>query len=91
VGHLAGAEPVTLADGTSATLQVVQVGPDGTSTVRGGSAIASGAVTYSVLELGERPGGIVAFVFLPHATVVLSGTAVTPGTATAIARALRPL
>jgi len=38
-----------------------------------------------------NPGKTMAFVFLPHAMITLSGTGVTPHTARAIARSLRPL
>jgi hypothetical protein len=65
--------------------------PDGTVTFSGSSAIVGGTTTFGIEKAGARPGGVLAFVFLPTATVTLSGTAVTGRSAAAIARALRPL
>jgi hypothetical protein len=89
---ITGKRPLTLADGTRATLQVVRVRPNGVVSVS--SATTSGSVSsvhgYASMST-DPPGTPVAFLFLPHATLTLSGTAVTPRSAAGIARSLRPL
>lgn len=67
--------------------------PDGTvsmssSTDRGNAVIQGDLV---MIGTGANTGRTMAFVFLPHAMITLSGTAVTRASAAAIARALRPL
>jgi hypothetical protein len=87
-----GRRSLTLADGTHATLQVVRVRPNGVVSVS--SATTGGSVSSFhgyVYMSTDPPGTPVAFVFLPHATVTLSGAAVTPRSALAIAQSLRPL
>jgi hypothetical protein len=85
----AGDERVTLGDGTNATLQE----PDGSFTLSGGSSHGATSVNGVMMfgSSGSPPGGTMAFVFLPHAMVVLSGSAVTRRSAPAIVRSLRPL
>jgi len=55
----------------------------------GGNAVFQGDII--VIDTGADPGNTMAFVFLPHAMIALSGTALTPRSAPAIARSLRPL
>jgi hypothetical protein len=91
LGGYSGRTPVTLGDGTHATLQVAALRPDGTvdlssSTGEGG---ASGQVL--LFSATGNPGKTMAFVFLPNAMITLSGTGVTPRSARAMARSLRPL
>jgi hypothetical protein len=86
-----GGASVTLGDGTIGTLQVAPVRPDGSVSLSGsgGAGTSSGEVVLS--SLTANLGKTMAFVFLPHAMITLSGTGVTPHTARAIARSLRPL
>jgi hypothetical protein len=81
-----GGTPVTLADGTRGTLQVARIGPDGSVSIDGGSALV--AVQFAS---DGRPHGSLAFVSVPGAQIVLSGSAVTSRSAARIAAALRPL
>jgi hypothetical protein len=78
-----GTTPVALADGTPGKLIVV---PDGSLSCQGGSGVD--VVTF-VSTSGE-PGGL-AIVETSDGTIMLSGPAVSPKTAAAIARALRPV
>jgi hypothetical protein len=91
---VAGGTPVTLRDGRRATLRVAAVKPDGTVSFSSGSS-GNGKVEIQgeivFIGTGADPGRTMAFVFLPHAMITLSGTAVTPRSAAAIARSLRPL
>jgi len=79
-----GTTPVTLADGTPGRVGVVpeDVGPCQGS-IGGVDAVTLGSTT-------ETPGGI-AVVITAHGTITISGPAVTPASAAAIARALRPV
>jgi len=79
-----GPTPVTLADGTPGRVAVVpeDVGSCPAST-GGVDAVTLGSTT-------ETPGGI-AVVITAHGTITISGPAVTPASAAAIARALRPV
>jgi hypothetical protein len=90
---ITGTTPLTLADGTRGTLQVVRVQANGTVSVSSARTLPGSAVGMEgfVTTSTARPGSAVAFLFLPHAMVMLSGTAVTPRSAPAIARSLRPL
>ena len=65
--------------------------PDGTVTL--GTSTGEGSASGEVFLFSPTgdPGKTMAFVFLPHAMITLSGTGVTPHTARAIARSLRPL
>jgi hypothetical protein len=91
LGGYSGGTPVILDDGTHATLQVAALRPDGTVSVSTstGEGSASGEV-FLFTSIGN-PGKTMAFVFLPHAMITLSGTGVTPRTSRAMARSLRPL
>jgi hypothetical protein len=88
-----GDEAVTLRDGTRATLQVVRVAEDGTVVVASTTSTSGSSIGMNGFMFGttDAPGSTMAFVFLPHAMITLSGTAVTPRSARAIARSLRPL
>lgn len=90
---ITGKTPLTLADGTRGTLQVVRVQAHGIVSVGSARTRSGGAIGMDgfVTTTTARPGSSVAFVFLPHAMITLSGPAVTPRSAPAIARALRPL
>ena len=92
-GGLSGNTPARIGDGTHATLNVAAVSPDGTVSISGTTDDGNGVIGTDVVVIGTgaNPGKTMAFVFLPHAMVTLSGTAVTPGSAAAIARTLRPL
>jgi hypothetical protein len=87
LGQIPGARAVTLADGTHARMTVVSMNRDGTYSYTDGS---TGFDTLA-LSWGPGAGRDIALVFLPNAMITLSGQAVTPKTAPAIARALRPL
>jgi hypothetical protein len=82
---MTGDTPLTLADGTHATLAVVH--PDGDGSYSFDSS--SGAIEFATT--GTASPGPLALVFLPHTMITLSGTAVTDASALFIARALRPL
>jgi hypothetical protein len=91
---LAGGTPVTIGDGTRGTIRVAAVKPDGSVSFSSGSsgngkAVVEGDILF--LSTGADTGRTMAFVFLPHAMITLSGSAVTPRSAAAIARSLRPL
>jgi hypothetical protein len=90
---ITGKTPLTLADGTRGTLQVVRVQAKGVVSVGSARTLSGGAIGMDgfVTTTTARPGSSVAFVFLPHAALMLSGPAVTSRSAPAIARALRPL
>ncbi len=85
---ITGGQTLTLGDGTHARLRVAPVEADGTVSVAGGTPFSMHGFVFTTTE---PPGSTMAFVFLPHAMVTLSGTAVTPRSAAAIARSLRPL
>jgi hypothetical protein len=91
LGGYSGGRPVTLEDGSHATLQVAAQRPDGTVSLSNttGEGTASGEVF--LFSSNGNPGKTVAFVFAPHAMITLSGTGVTPHSAATIARSLRPL
>jgi len=86
-----GGAPVTLADGTPATLQVAALRPDGTVSLSSSSGEGSAEGEIFLFSSTGNPGRTIAFVFLPHAMITLSGTGVTPRSARAMARSLRPL
>jgi hypothetical protein len=89
---ITGNVPVTLVDRTHATLQVVRVGKNGIVSLSSATTTARTSTVHGFVFLSPaRPGTTMAFVFLPHAMITLSGTAVTPRSAAAIARSLRPL
>ena len=83
--------PVTLEDGSHATLQVAALRPDGTVSLSNPNGAGTASDEIFLFSSNGNPGKTVAFVFLPHAMITLSGTGVTPHTARAIARSLRPL
>lgn len=90
---ITGTKSLTLADGTRATLQIARVQANGTVSVSSARSVPGTAVGVEgfITTSRARPGSAVAFVFLPHAVLMLSGAAVTPRSAPAIARSLRPL
>jgi hypothetical protein len=90
---ISGRRSLRLSDGTRATLQVARVQANGTVSVSsaGTSPGTSVSIVGFMTTSTARPGSPVAFVFLPHAVLMLSGSAVTPRSAPAIARSLRPL
>ena len=90
LGGYGGGAPVTLGDGTHGTLRVAAVQPDGSVSLSSstGDGAAEGEILFSSTG---NPGKTIAFVFLPHAMITLSGTGVTPRTARAMASLLRPL
>jgi len=91
LGGYSGGTPVTLGDGTHSTLQVAALRPDGTVSLSSstGEGTASGGI-FMFSSTGNH-GKTMAFVFLPHAMITRSGTGVTPHSARAMARSLRPL
>jgi hypothetical protein len=64
------------------------VGCDGTISVSSGTPGSMNGLIYLTTA---KPGGDVAFVFPPHALITLSGTGVTPHSARATGRSLRPV
>jgi hypothetical protein len=87
LGQLRGDRAVTLADGTHARMTVIPISPGGTYSYTDGS----GGFDTLAIASGPGDGRDIALIFLPNAMITLSGPAVTPTTAPAIARALRPL
>ena len=80
--------PVHLADGSSATLVVVPVSPQGT----GQCSSSSGGSTIGLMVFSEDAATrTLAYVVAGDTVISLSGRAVTPDSAAAIARALRPV
>jgi hypothetical protein len=80
--------PVHLADGSPATVIVVPISSKGTGQC---SSSRDGSTTgLMVVSSGGGPGTL-AVVIAGDAVISLSGRAVTPGSAAAIARALRPV
>lgn len=88
-----GNRAVTLRDGTRATLRVARVADDGTVVISSASSIGGSSIGMQGFIFGttDAPGTTMAFVFVPHAMITLSGSDVTPRSAAAIARSLRPL
>jgi hypothetical protein len=68
---------------------VVPIGPDGSYSYTS-TRMSSVDALESAATLGDT-GHDIAVVILPNALITLSGPAVTPKTAPAIVRALRPL
>jgi hypothetical protein len=87
---LSGDKAVTLEDGTRATLQVASADAHGSFSISSSSGNSTfGDIIFATSS--PDPGKTMAFVFVPNAMITLSGTAVTPRSAAAIARSLRPL
>jgi hypothetical protein len=91
LGGFGGDEPLTLGDGTHGTLQLAAIRADGSVSLtgEGGNGTTQGMLALS--SSAANPGTTIAFVFVPHAMITLSGTGVTPRSARGIARSLRPL
>ncbi len=90
LGASSGGRSVTLRDGTRARVVVIPIAADGSYRLSG--AGSGGSFSEVVGTVGPPDAGRdIALVTLPHALVTLSGAAVTPASAAAIARALRPL
>jgi hypothetical protein len=80
--------PVRLADGTAATVVVVPINAQGT----GQCSSSSDGSTTGVMVLSESTAaGTLAYVIAGDTVISLSCRAVTPASAAAIARALRPV
>ncbi len=90
LGPPTGGRSVTLHDGTRASVIVIPIAADGSYRLSGSG---SGGLFDEVVGTVAPPdaGRDIALVTLPHAMVTLSGAAVTPASAAAIVRTLRPL
>jgi hypothetical protein len=80
---------VRLADGTPATVVVIPIDSNGTGQCS--SSSDGSATAVMVMSSSGSAAGAVAYVIAGDAVISLSGRAVTPRSAAAIARALRPV
>jgi hypothetical protein len=80
---------VRLADGTPATVVVIPIDSNGTGQCS--SSSDGSATAVMVVSSSGSAAGAVAYVIAGDAVISLSGRAVTPRSAAAIARALRPV
>ncbi len=90
LGPPTGGRSVTLRDGTRARVIVIPIAADGSYQLQGSGSGGS----FDELQGSVAPpdaGRDIALVTLPRAMVTLSGAGVTPASAAAIVRALRPL